>query len=227
MNWLRTVTSVALLSLFLPAFAGEDALPFYDTAEFTPRWLDSDAVELSDFHRIPSFSFRNQDGEEISEQDVAGGVYVANFFFTSCPGICPAIRKKLSLVQAEFLDDDYVRILTHSIRPTTDSVDMLRAYARTNDIQSGKWHLLTGEKEAIYRLAKEAYFADEDLGENRGGDNFLHTENLLLIDEDRHIRGVYNGLSTSAVKNLIADIRRLKAERSSSRESVAEGNLQE
>lgn len=211
MSWLRITTSLVSVVCLLPANAGGESLPYYNSAEFTPHWLEVDAKELRDFHRIPPFTFTNQDGEEISERDVAGGIYVANFFFTSCPGICPAIRKKLAVVQEEFRDDDYVKILTHTIRPTTDSSEMLRAYAKANDIQSGKWHLLTGDKEAIYRLAKETYFADEDLGEARSNEDFLHTENLLLIDEGRRIRGVYNGLSSSAVENLVEDIRLLKA----------------
>lgn len=222
MNSLRSITSVTLLLIAALAGAGETALPYYGSADFTPHWLEPDADELRGMHRIPDFSFVNQDGDVVTEADVAGGVYVANFFFTSCPGICPAIRKKLVLVQERFADDDYVKILTHTIQPTTDTVDMLDAYARANAIQSGKWHLLTGDKDTIYRLASEVYFANEDQGEVTGKDKFLHTENLLLIDANRHIRGVYNGLSASAVANLIADIELLKSEADRRESTVVE-----
>ena len=117
-------------------------------------------------------------------------------------------------MQAQFLEDDTVRILSHSIRPTSDTVDVLKAYAADNDVVSGKWHLLTGDKDVIYALATDAYFANEDLGEVRSASDFLHTENLLLIDADRRIRGVYNGLSVSSVNHLIADIETLLANHS-------------
>ncbi len=212
MNYLRLITSVILMALLTGAMAADGALPYFDSAEFTPRWYQADSPELQRLHRIPAFSFINQDGRYISEQDVANGVYVANFFFTTCPGICPSIRKKLMRIQEHFREDDYVKILTHTVRPTTDTVDMLHTYATANEIQSDKWHLLTGDKDTIYKLAKDVYFANEDLGGTMSIDDFLHTENLLLIDENRHIRGVYNGLSNSAINNLISDIELLKKE---------------
>nr|WP_197493221.1 SCO family protein [Woeseia oceani] len=101
---------------------------------------------------------------------------------------------------------DSVYILSHSIRPTTDTREILQAYARDYGVISGKWHLLTGDKKAIYELAKDAYFANEDLGNPDKLSDFLHTENLLLIDQNRHIRGVYNGLSTTSVNHLLSDI---------------------
>ncbi len=192
--------------------SAQTQLPYYDSADFTPRWLTPDSPKLTDFHRIPDFRFTNQDGREISSEDVAGRIYVASFFFSTCPGICPKIRSKLSQVQTRFIDDDDVTILSHSIRPTTDTPAILQAFASANGIQSHKWHLLTGDKDAIYSLAKEAYFANEDLGETRNSNDFLHTENLLLIDSDRRIRGVYNGLSASSVSHLMADIELLKRE---------------
>ena len=203
----RVVLAMLLLPLLVAALtnAAQTDLPYYDTPEFTPRWL-LNAKDLTGFHRIPDFEFTNQNGEQITQADVAGRVYVASFFFSTCPGICPAIRSKLSRVQEHFAEDDAVVILAHSIRPSTDTVETLRAYAAANDVRTGKWHLLTGEREDIYRLAKEAYFANEDLGEMRSIDDFLHTENLLLIDKNRHIRGIYNGLSASSVDHLIADI---------------------
>ncbi len=201
---------VALHLLFgsVLATGAENDLPYYDTPEFTPRWL-GETEELAEFHRIPDFSFTNQEGKQVTQDDVAGRVYVASFFFSTCPGICPAIRTKLAAVQEHFIDDDAVLILAHSIRPSADTVEILQAYATANDVQTDKWHLLTGRMEDIYRLAKDAYFADENLGEIRGADDFLHTENLLLIDKNRYIRGIYNGLSTSSVDHLIADIETL------------------
>ncbi|MFK8029228.1 MAG: SCO family protein [Gammaproteobacteria bacterium] len=188
-----------------------DTLPCYDSAEFKPLWLEVDSAELEKLHQIRDFSFTNQEGQVVPEKDVAGKLYVASFFFSTCPGICPALRSKLPIVQEVFLEHDSIAILSHSIRPTTDTVEVLQQYTKNNDVRKGKWHLLTGDKSALYDLARKPYFAREDLGDPSKNNDFLHTENLLLIDQHRHIRGIYNGLSKSSVKNLIADIKTLIA----------------
>ncbi|MFK7889124.1 MAG: SCO family protein [Gammaproteobacteria bacterium] len=204
-GWLAAVLITLLAGR---AFAAD--LPYYNSVDFTPHWLAGNTAALEHFHRIPAFRFTNQNGTEVTEKTVAGKVYVASFFFSTCPGICPAIRSKLSRVQDTYRDDPEVLILSHSIRPSTDSIDVLQAYARSNDIDANTWHLLTGDKARTYALAKAAYFANEDLGNLAKQDDFLHTENILLIDQDRHIRGIYNGLSASSVANLLEDISLLK-----------------
>ncbi|WP_293747168.1 SCO family protein [uncultured Paraglaciecola sp.] len=200
--------------MFLVSSAAKasDSLPYYNSAEFTPHWLEGNSTKLENFHRIPSFSFMDQDGQEVSEKSFENKIYVAGFFFSTCPGICPAIRTKLNKVQEKFLEDADVKILQHSIRPNTDTVDTLKKYANDNGIVSGKWHLATGDRETIYSLAKSAYFASEDLGNIQKTDDFLHTESLLLIDQNRHVRGIYNGLNSASVGYLISDIEALKAE---------------
>jgi protein SCO1/2 len=204
---------VAALLLSVAATA-DDALPYYNSSDFSPHWFESTSPELEGFHQIPPFSFTNQQGETITEASFGNKIYVANFFFSSCPGICPAIRSKLINVQQKFIDDADVEILSHSIRPSTDTVEVLQQYAQLHGIQDHKWHLVTGEKSVIYSLANEAYFANEDLGNIANSSDFLHTENLLLIDQSRHIRGVYNGLNSTSVNYLMADIARLKAQSS-------------
>lgn len=189
-----------------------DSLPYYNDGKFTPNWIEPNSPELVNFHRIPAFSFINQDGETVTENTFQNKVYVAGFFFSTCPGICPMIRSKLIKIQDTFLDDPDVKILQHSIRPTTDTVEILKAYADKNGIKSGKWHLVTGDKDNIYTLAKNAYFASEDLGNIQNTNDFLHTESILLIDKNRHIRGIYNGLNSASMAYLIADIESLKDE---------------
>lgn len=200
------VSSGATLLLMSALVSSADELPYYNSAEFTPHWLTSQSPELDSFHRIPAFAFTNQEGAVVSEATVKNKVYVASFFFSTCPGICPAIRSKLTKVQEQYRDNANVLILSHSIRPTTDTPEVLKAYAEQNDVQSRSWHLLTGQAESIYLLARNAYFANEDLGNIKDLNDFLHTENLLLVDQNRHIRGVYNGLSSASVANLITDI---------------------
>ncbi|AFU99257.1 SCO family protein [Simiduia agarivorans] len=212
---MKTLLSLlSLTSLLTLQAIASDTLPFYQSADFTPHWLTPDSKAAQQFHRIPAFRFTNQFGETVTEALVDGKIYVANFFFTTCPGICPAIRSKLVKVHEAFAQDTGVMILSHSIRPQHDTVDILQDYAKHNGITGRQWQLLTGDRERTYRLARDAYFANEDLGEVQSSDDFLHTENLLLIDQHRHIRGVYNGLNAASVQNLIDDIHRLKAESS-------------
>lgn len=211
--------TLTIFLLFLPTSFGyskegeinsDPVLPFYDTPEFTPRWISSDSEKLKSFHHIPSFKFTNQDGKEVTEHDFENKIYVANFFFSTCPGICPRMKSKLSMIQDRFLKDESVSIISHSVQPSNDSVDVLKKYADKNGIKSNKWHLLTGNKDEIYHLARNAYFAYEDLGEVQDKNDLIHTESVLLIDKNRHIRGIYNGLSGSAMNNLISDIELLK-----------------
>ncbi len=187
-------------------------LPYYNEATFSPKWLEPTSKGLKDFHTIPEFEFVNQDGESVSEQTFLNTIYVADFFFTTCPGICPKMAQNMALVAEAFKGDAEVMILSHSVTPSIDSVPLLKAYAMDRSIDSKKWHLVTGNKKEIYDLGRYAYFVEEDLGKEKSEEDFLHTENFVLIDKNRHIRGIYNGLNKSSVNQLIADIRTLQKE---------------
>ncbi|MFT6528536.1 MAG: protein SCO1/2 [Psychrosphaera sp.] len=195
----------------------DNNLPYYNGPEFTPNWLKPDSKELTDFHKISDFKFMNQLGEFVTQEDMKGKIYVASFFFTSCPGICPKMRSQLAKVQTEFRDNNDVYIISHSIQPENDTVEVLQDYAVENDIQAGKWHLVTGKREDIYTIAREDYFANEDLGEYVSNNDFLHTENIVLVDHNRHIRGIYNGLNKTSINHLITDINTLQKESSQSK----------
>ena len=187
-------------------------LPYYKEASFTPHWFAPNSPELDTFHRISAFQLKNQDGEWISEKTFAGKIYVTDFFFTTCPGICPKMTANMSVLQEAFLNDPEVLLLSHSVTPERDSVPVLKAYAENKDIRSNKWHLVTGSQEEIYKLGRKDYFVEEDLGLEKELDEFLHTENFVLIDKNSYIRGIYNGLNKSSVQQLIADIKNLKKE---------------
>ncbi|MEO0600599.1 MAG: SCO family protein [Myxococcota bacterium] len=186
-----------------------EPLPYYATREFTPQWF---ATAPDSFHRIPTFALTNQHGREVTEADVAGRVTVASFFFTRCGGICPKLTASLKQVESAFAHDERVVMMSHSVMPSEDTVPVLRAFANRHDITSDRWHLLTGDRTQIYRLGREAYFAEEDLGLPADPDAFLHTENVVLVDGDGHLRGIYNGLNTTAVRQLVADVRTLLVE---------------
>jgi len=187
-------------------------LPFYKEATFTPYWLDAKSEAADIMHRIPKFNLVNQLGEEVTEETFKDKIYVADFFFTTCPGICPKMTANMMVLQEAFLEDDDVLLLSHSVTPETDSVSTLKRYAETKGVIDRKWHLVTGDRKQIYDLGRRAYFAEEDLGVDKTEDDFLHTENFVLIDKNRHIRGIYNGLNKTSVQQLIADVKTLQHE---------------
>ena len=189
-------------------------LPFYNGPDFTAHWYKPNSDSLINFHKIPDFKLVNQLGDTVSQKDVKNKIYVADFFFTTCPGICPKMTKNLHLVQEAFMDDDEIKILSHSVTPNLDSVPVLREYALNQGVDSTKWFLLTGDRNSIYKLGRNAYFIEDDLGLEREefGSEFIHTENFVLVDKGGHLRGIYNGLNKTSVQQLIADIKTLKTE---------------
>ncbi|SNQ44693.1 SCO family protein [Cellulophaga lytica] len=190
----------------------ESALPYYGESSFTPKWLATDSKEAMEMHRIPNFSLINQNGEVITRNTFKNKIYVADFFFTSCSGICPKMTSNMSVLQEAFKTDDDVLLLSHTVTPETDTVEVLNEYAKTKGVTPKKWHLVTGSRSEIYNLGRNAYFIEEDLGELKTDDDFLHTENFVLIDKNQHIRGIYNGLNKTAIQQLITDIKTLKEE---------------
>lgn len=187
-------------------------LPFYKDASFTPYWLSPNSKEEKQFHKIPTFSMTNQEGKTITDKTLENKIYVADFFFTTCPGICPKMTNNMGMVQEAFTNDDDVMILSYSVTPEKDSVTVLKNYAVEKGVDAKKWNLLTGNRQEIYDLGRKSYFVEEDLGKTKNADDFLHTENFVLIDKNKHIRGIYNGLNKTSVAQLIADIKTLKKE---------------
>lgn len=187
-------------------------LPYYSEATFTPQWISPNSASLDTLHRISPFQLINQKGDTISEKTFNNKIYVTDFFFTACPGICPKMTENMSILQEEFLDDKDVLLLSHSVTPERDSVPVLKVYAENKGVIHPKWHLATGTQQEIYKLGRQDYFVEEDLGLAKEADEFLHTENFVLVDKKRHIRGIYNGLNKSSINQLIADIYTLKKE---------------
>ena len=187
-----------------------DQLPYYNSADFTPQWLNEKTSDT--IHAIPEFSFTDQNGNIVSRKTFDNKITVVDFFFTTCPGICKKLTASLSKVQDVFKNDNDVMLLSHSVTPEKDSVPILKKYAEENGIIPGKWHLVTGKRNEIYTIARTAYFADEDMGWKQDSTTFLHTENILLLDKHHHIRGVYKGTIPKEVDDLIADIKKLQKE---------------
>jgi protein SCO1 len=185
-------------------------LPYYDTADFTPKWEMKDATN---FHAIRKFNLTDHEGKPFTEEKLDGKISVADFFFTSCPGICPKMAVSMADLQKEFLTDNDVQLISHSVMPAKDSVPVLKEYAANKGVQYNKWKLLTGTVSEIYDLGRKYYYVEEDLGVNSDTTIFLHTENFVLIDKNRHIRGIYNSLDNNSMAALKNDIKELKKEK--------------
>lgn len=189
-----------------------ERLPYYEDATFSPYWLKDNEEIPESFHKIPAFELVNQNADTITEKAMEGKITITDFFFTTCPGICPRMTENMKVVQEAFLNDDSVMLLSHSVTPDTDTPEVLKRYAEAKNAVNGKWHLLTGERSTIYNLGRKQYFVEEDLGLEKSDTEFLHTENFILVDQNRHIRGIYNGLNKASVSQLIADIKTLSKE---------------
>lgn len=192
--------------------ATDTSLPFINKPDFTPEWIAKTDINYEAIHQIPSFSFTNQNGETVTEKTVENKIYVADFFFTKCGSICPKMTTNMGLLQDKFRNDKDILLLSHTVTPEWDSVPVLKEYAKNKGVISGKWHLLTGNKEEIYALAKKQYFAGDTVGYYQTGNEFLHTENFILVDKKRRIRGVYNGTLPLEIERLSDDILELKKE---------------
>ena len=215
-----TISLVSLASfvgalLLLSGCKGKPAalsLPFINKPDFTPEWIEKNDPGYQTIHTIPAFSFTNQNRETITEKTVEGKIYVANFIFTRCNSICPRMTANMATIQEKFKNNNAVLLLSHSVTPEIDSVPVLKRYAAAKGVISGKWHLLTGKQDDIYRMAKKEYYAGDTIGYYQTGNEFLHTENFILVDKYRRIRGVYNGTLPLEADRLIDDINTLLKE---------------
>lgn len=200
---------IVFIFLIVSCKDNENHLPYYDTPDFTPKWEMSNE---NTFHKIRPFNLINQENKSFTEKDIEGKICIADFFFTTCPGICLKMTSSMADIQNEFIDDNEILLLSHSVTPERDSVSVLKQYAIDKDVVFKRWKLLTGNKNEIYDLGRKYYFVEEDEGIKKDDDVFLHTENFILIDKQRHIRGIYNGLDPNSIKKLIRDIKVLKNE---------------
>ena len=167
----------------------ETILPYYGDATFQPHWFTNED-SLKEFHKIRPFNLLDQKGEAFTEQDVVGKIYVADFFFATCGGICPKMTSNMKVIQDAFIDDPEVILLSHSVTPTNDTPEVLGEYGDRNGVIYENWKLLTGERKEMYDLARNYYFVEESLGLEKSEDDFLHTENFVLVDQNRNIRGI-------------------------------------
>jgi len=211
-QWLRNKVCFFIVLIGCNTGPEKVSMPFINKQDFTPEWINKEDAAYATIHRIPKFSFIDQDGQTVTENTVEGKIYVADFIFTRCAGICPKMTTNMGILQEKFKNDSNVIFLSHSVTPEMDSVPVLKKYASARGVISGKWHIVTGNRDEIYRLARREYFAGDTIGFYQSSNEFLHTENFLLVDKKRRIRGVYNGTLQLEMERLIEDINTLKLE---------------
>lgn len=199
------VFSVITIYLFYSALKPNKSLPIFNPADINPELVDSTVQYKSKYHTIADFSFVNQNGKTITQKNYEGKIYVADFFFTTCGSICPKMTTNLADVQKAIIDNPKVMLLSHTVFPETDSVPVLKAYAIKNGVIDSKWNLVTGDKKAIYTMARKSYLAVK-LGKPEQLYDMVHTENFVLVDTKRRVRGFYDGTKKEDIKRLIEDI---------------------
>lgn len=199
------VLSAIILSLFYSALKPKKTLPIYNPADVNPELVDSTVQYISKYHTIADFSFTNQNGKTITQKDYEGKIYVADFFFTTCGSICPKMTTNLSDVQKAFANNPKVKLLSFTVFPETDSVPVLKAYAKKHQVDDSKWNLVTGDKKEIYTMARKSYLAVK-LGKPSELYDMVHTENFVLVDTKKRVRGFYDGTNKEDIKRLIEDI---------------------
>lgn len=205
------ILSVIIMTAIYNLHKPQPRLRVYQPNQFTKELVDSTLQRVRKFHKVDDFRLINQYGDTISQVDFENKIYITDFFFTTCQTICPVMTKHMEQIQQEFRNDNEVLLLSHSVTPEIDDVERLKNYAKEHNAIKGKWHLVTGDKKEIYRLARQSYFTTKTDGDG-GKYDMVHTENFVLIDKDKRIRGTYDGTNPDEIEEAIEDIKILKKE---------------
>lgn len=208
-SYIATVIFAIAICVFMyNSFFQEEKLPVYKPTDFNPELVDILMQGSTENHMVSDFDLTNQNGKIITQSDYENKIYVADFFFTRCPSICPIMTNNMAKIQNEFIDNEAVMLLSLSVTPKLDSVPLLKKYADKNGAIDSKWNITTGDKKHIYNLARKSYFAVVDQGDG-GLQDFIHTPNFILIDKKKQIRGIYNGTNDEEIQKLVSDIKTL------------------
>ena len=202
------IFSAAAVYMFYVILKPIEVLPIYQPAEVNEKLVDSSIIHVAKYHKISDFKLTNQNGKEITQANYKDKIYVADFFFTTCQDICPVMTKNMYQLQEELKNDNEILLLSHTVIPEFDTVEQLKEYAIENNVDDSKWNLLTGDKKQIYELARKSYLAVEDSNFNEF--DMIHTENFMLIDKEKQIRGFYDGTNSEEINQLLKDIKILK-----------------
>ena len=200
-------TIVVIIGIFIAYYMliQPKPLKIYNPSDINPKLVDESVQDVSKNHRVGSFNLVDQEGNTITELNFKNKIYVTDFFFVTCPTICPKMATQMLRVYEEFKENDNLLLLSHTVMPVEDSVPVLKEYADKLAVDAKKWKFVTGKKEHIYDLARKTYFAAVTEGDG-GIEDFIHTENFVLVDKEKRLRGFYDGTSEKDVDRLIKDI---------------------
>lgn len=204
--------SVLGIYTFYRLLTPQERLPVFSPVDVNPRLVDASLHHVKKNHKISDFELVNQNGATVTQATFDNKIYVADFFFTRCGTICPLMTSHMYALQNAFLNDEEVLLLSHSVTPVLDSVPVLKRYAENKGVLAAKWHLVTGPKKQIYDLARKSYFAVLDEGDG-GEQDFIHTEQFVLVDQKKRIRGYYDGTDPKEIQRILTDIALLKKEK--------------
>lgn len=205
-----TIMSIIIISIIFSILVPKKVLPIYQPSQVNAEMVDTTIQYQKKYHHIANFSLTNQNGKTITQDNYKDKIYVADFFFTTCQTICPIMTKNMFEIQKKIISDNEVMLLSHSVTPEIDTVAQLKRYADEKGVNASKWNLVTGDKKQIYELARKSYLAVKDKGDG-GPFDMIHTENFMLIDKERQIRGFYDGTDPEEIERLLEDIKILKA----------------
>ncbi len=199
------VLSAIIITLFYYQLKPAKSLPFYSPSMVNAELVDSTMLDVRKNHTIADFSFTNQNGKVITQKDYGGKIYVADFFFTTCASICPKMTANLTVVQKAIEKNDKVKLLSFTVLPEIDSVPILKKYAIDKGVDDSKWNLVTGDKHKIYDMARKSFLVAK-VGDPSRQYDMVHTENFVLVDAKKRIRGYYDGTDPKSIEKLIDDI---------------------
>lgn len=205
------VFSVVGITIFYQLLQEEEKLKIYNPIDVNPILVDISLKNVRKNHTIGDFKLINQNGETITNKNYENKIYIADFFFTQCQNICITMAYNMAELQEYYKNDPDIMFLSHSVTPVIDSVLVLKEYALNKGVINGKWNVTTGSKTHIYDLARKNYFAVLDEGSGDEND-FIHTEQFILIDKERRIRGYYDGTKAEDMEKIKRDIKILKRE---------------
>ncbi|REA60138.1 SCO family protein [Dyadobacter luteus] len=203
--------SIASLFLILAFGCQNKKLPILGESETINKLVDGKTVEQIIYPVIPDFSFLNQNGKVVTQSDYKDKIYIADFFFTTCPTICPVMKKNMLLVYEQFKDDQRVGILSHTIDPEHDTPQVLKQYSDDLGLSGNMWTFVTGDREKIFDIGQKHYMVSASTDPDEPG-GYIHSGSFVLVDKDKHVRGMYDGTSQASTKELIKDIQTLLEE---------------
>ena len=205
------VLSMVIISIFYQILKPREVLPIFQPAQVNEELVDSAIQHVKKYHTIADFSLTNQNGKTVTQDTYNNKIYIADFFFTTCQTICPIMTDHMVILQNKLKLDPDVMLLSHTVTPEIDSVAQLKKYALNKGVLDTKWNLVTGDKKEIYQLARKSYLAVKSNGD--GGEyDMIHTENFILVDQKKRIRGYYDGTLEEDIESLLNDIDILKQE---------------